>query len=499
MSTPHITTTSNGFTGVFDVDQLVRTFLPDAPTPDHPFHITLITKDESRLLSSRGTSPPFTSTTSLADLVPVGVGHHRGGCFIVVLFPSGASARKSASLPLKDFHISISTPAGLSPNDLAHDLSTLDAHPLTLPSSSPRLLDTLALHHISRGELYEAVSVTEGSIVRDSTTFKPFVRLGDAAAKLGRHKLAMLAFGQAYDLADVASEAVRRYAITGIVRAEATGTEWGSAMSKDELEDLGTLDGGVKHALLRPWSGDLREAVMCEAEEPGRASPSHTIWSRQAVFVPSPRGPPVHKLQRFFVGPLKACGSAECLLKVCTQRWIVPFRLAVSAEPRDELDIDVLASPPLGIRHVVTLTSERTLPSSWFSNKSISNTYLPVDDFKSPSIEQIEAFLRLATSPETTQAFHNLVVLTKTDRLFPTFRPLLVHCAGGKGRAGTMVASYLCAFGFARSEAREPWMYPTMGWRQALETLRQIRPGSVESPAQEDRLRAFAAHISKRG
>lgn len=84
------------------------------------------------------------------------------------------------------------------------------------------------------------------------------------------------------------------------------------------------------------------------------------------------------------------------------QRWIVPFHLAVSSEPRDELDVDVLAGPVLGIRHIVTLTSERTLPASWFRNKSISNTYLPLEDGAAPSLEQIEAVLRLASNPETT-------------------------------------------------------------------------------------------------
>lgn len=62
-----------------------------------------------------------------------------------------------------------------------------------------------------------------------------------------------------------------------------------------------------------------------------------------------------------------------------------------------------------------------------------------------------------------------------------------------------MVASYLVAYGFARSASREPWSYPALGWRQALETLRHIRPGSVESPVQENRLREFAAHIARLG
>ncbi|KAL8280974.1 hypothetical protein RQP46_006653 [Phenoliferia psychrophenolica] len=460
MSTPHIEISSSGFAGVFGVEAFVEALIPDAPPPSHAFHITLLTKDEARSLISRGITPPFSSATPLSDLVPVGVAHAPGGATsVLVLFPSASKARKLASLPPKDFHITISTPAGTSTNDISHDLATLDVHPLASPTSSPRLLDTLALHHLLRGDLSEAFEVAQGTIERDSSSFKPFVRLGDAALRLERHKVAMLAFGQGFDLADEAESAVRRHCVSKIVQSSAR-TEWGVAMSKDELADLETLEAGVHEALLRPWSDELREAVLVKTEDgSGYIPPTLQIPSREPVYVPSAMpGRGFHKMQRFF-------------------RWIVPFHLAVSAEPRDEVDIDVLAS--IGIRHIITLTSERTLPPSWFRNKSISNTYLAVDDGYPPSVEQLEICLRLASTPEST--------------------PLLVHCAGGKGRAGTVVAAYLCAFGWARPQARDPWAYPSMGWRQSLESLRQIRPGSVETRSQEERLKAFAAHITRRG
>lgn len=62
-----------------------------------------------------------------------------------------------------------------------------------------------------------------------------------------------------------------------------------------------------------------------------------------------------------------------------------------------------------------------------------------------------------------------------------------------------MIASYLAAYGFARPEARELWKYPAMGFRQAINVLRLIRPGSIETTAQEERVRQFVAHVSKRG
>lgn len=309
MSSFHISSSSGGFVAVFGdgVDAIVRSYLPDAPTPSHAFHITLTTKDESRTLRDRGTPPPFSRSTPLGDIVPLGVGTSRGGIFVVVLFPSADRARKQAGLPAKDFHITISTPAGISLEDIAHDISTLTDSPLSPSSSvapSPRVFDALALHHLVRGECYEAVAIAEAAIAQDPTSFKPFVRLGDASARLERHKSAMLAYGQAFDLSDPSVTAVLRHAVVNVVRASA-GTEWGAAATKDELATLEAIEqASVREALLRPWSAELRDAVGREVDSLSYPEPTLQIWSRVPVFVPNPKRPPaMHHMPRFFVRP----------------------------------------------------------------------------------------------------------------------------------------------------------------------------------------------------
>jgi atypical dual specificity phosphatase len=81
--------------------------------------------------------------------------------------------------------------------------------------------------------------------------------------------------------------------------------------------------------------------------------------------------------------------------------------------PRNKSDIAALASPHLGIRHILTLTEETPLQKSWFAGIAIRNTFLPIPNSRPPSIEQMDLIMRL---------------MEDEDNL-----PLLVHCGGGKG------------------------------------------------------------------
>ncbi|CAF3954093.1 unnamed protein product [Rotaria sordida] len=158
-------------------------------------------------------------------------------------------------------------------------------------------------------------------------------------------------------------------------------------------------------------------------------------------------------------------------------RWIVPFFLSIMSTPRHERDIDVLASAHIGIRHVITLTEETPLPEEWFFNKTISHTHLPIENYRAPTIEQVDLFFRLINDP------------TKT--------PLLIHCGGGKGRAGTMIACYLAIYGFQSPLAQE-WTQPIMSANEAIDKLRQLRPGSIETEQQERFVHTFVSTVWKR-
>lgn len=158
-------------------------------------------------------------------------------------------------------------------------------------------------------------------------------------------------------------------------------------------------------------------------------------------------------------------------------RWIVPFFLAVMSTPRHVRDIDVLASAHIGIRHIITLTEETPLPEEWFFHKAVSHTHLPIANYRAPTIEQVDLFFRLIKDP--------------------TKIPLLIHCGGGKGRAGTMIACYLAIYGFQMPTA-QAWSQPIMSAGEAIQKLRQLRPGSIETEEQERFVQTFVSTVWKR-
>ncbi len=63
------------------------------------------------------------------------------------------------------------------------------------------------------------------------------------------------------------------------------------------------------------------------------------------------------------------------------------------------------------------------------------------------------------------------------DEALSEGRAALVHCAAGYGRTGTLLACYLVAGG----------MSPT----EAMAAVRSARPGSIETPEQEQMIREY--------
>lgn len=119
-----------------------------------------------------------------------------------------------------------------------------------------------------------------------------------------------------------------------------------------------------------------------------------------------------------------------------------------------------------GISAVVTLT-EYSLPQNLLFEYGFEYLHLPIADFTPPTIAQINKF--------TSFVF----------KMNQENTGVAVHCAAGVGRTGTMLACYLVYLG----ETSE----------NAIKQIRSIRPGSIETSAQEDIIHKYYKENTNNG
>ena len=131
--------------------------------------------------------------------------------------------------------------------------------------------------------------------------------------------------------------------------------------------------------------------------------------------------------------------------------------MAACRYPRDDRTLRELADA--GVRLVVNL-HPRAHPAERLTRLDLTELHLPVADFTPPSTEQ------LATG------------VAAIREAVASGQRVAVHCGGGLGRTGTLVACYLVDGGLSADEA--------------IAEVRRLRPGSVETPAQEAAVRDFA-------
>jgi len=146
---------------------------------------------------------------------------------------------------------------------------------------------------------------------------------------------------------------------------------------------------------------------------------------------------------------------------------------ATGASERD-LGIDLDAVKGWGAAAVVTLITqdEASLLGVEPMGKEVARRgmvwfHLPIVDFSTPDATFDRQWASIADQLHGTLA---------------TGRNLLVHCRGGLGRSGTIAARLLIERGWT-AEA-------------AIAQVRAVRPGAIETPAQEAYVTAFATALS---
>lgn len=141
--------------------------------------------------------------------------------------------------------------------------------------------------------------------------------------------------------------------------------------------------------------------------------------------------------------------------------WLIPGELAGMARPRSAADLAALRAH--GARALISLTREAP-PSEWLAAAGLDGLHVPIVDFTAPTLDQIRT------------------IIAAIDDYRAAGSPVVVHCAGGKGRTGTILACALIARGMAAPEA--------------LATVRAARPPSVETAEQEAVIAAYGAEMT---
>jgi len=144
--------------------------------------------------------------------------------------------------------------------------------------------------------------------------------------------------------------------------------------------------------------------------------------------------------------------------------WIIENKLAGCGLPFTEDEFKWLADQ--GIKSVVTVR-EVALPSNWFEGGDIDYLHLEVEDFGAPDMDQL------------------VRAVDFIDQQISSGKPVMVHCAAGKGRTGTVLAAYLVK-------------KQNLTAKQAIEKLRAMRPGSVQSVSQETAVSMYEKYLKSK-
>ncbi|MDQ3868561.1 MAG: dual specificity protein phosphatase 23 [Thermoproteota archaeon] len=152
--------------------------------------------------------------------------------------------------------------------------------------------------------------------------------------------------------------------------------------------------------------------------------------------------------------------------------WIIEDNLAGSGMPMTYSQFSwVLVQ---GIKTIVTIR-EVPLPSDWLDNNSNNANYsndidylhLKVEDYGAPSIEDLD------------------YVVDYIQEKIDNNKPVMVHCAAGRGRTGTILAAYLIKKEKLTAD-------------QAIRRIRKLRPGSIQSITQENALDMYEKYLQNK-
>lgn len=140
--------------------------------------------------------------------------------------------------------------------------------------------------------------------------------------------------------------------------------------------------------------------------------------------------------------------------------WIVKHQVGAMSMPWPEEAVELRR---LGVTAVLSLA--HGAPTN-FAEAGLKHLVLPIRDFHPPTPAQLDAAVEFV------------------EMTVGAGGACAVHCQAGLGRTGTVIAAWLVRRGRAPQEA--------------IEEVRRVRPGSVETRAQEESVAAYARALARR-
>lgn len=146
--------------------------------------------------------------------------------------------------------------------------------------------------------------------------------------------------------------------------------------------------------------------------------------------------------------------------------WVLPHQLVGCSRPGllGELRDDLARLRDAGIGLLVCLEEQDPTPTAEREAMGIAGHHIPIVDMQAPTLDEA------------------LDVCARIDRTLESGAGVAVHCRGGLGRTGTILACYVA------------W-HRGVPATQALRSIREVEAGFVQSQAQHDFLAQFCEHI----
>ena len=141
--------------------------------------------------------------------------------------------------------------------------------------------------------------------------------------------------------------------------------------------------------------------------------------------------------------------------------WVLPGALAGSMGPTERRHL--IYFEQRDITAIVRMEENTISADPW----GFVELYEPVPDFGAPPVAQIDRIVNFVE-----------------QQIEIWERPTVITCAAGIGRTGTILAAYLVNTGWTAAEA--------------IDYIRQLRPGSIQTAGQEDAVREYAALVQER-